>query len=191
MRKMPAIAGATLFLLLGLLLAALPARAGGPPAAPSGPGPAQPAGPAGPTAPATPTQPLLTGITAAHAASARADLLHFNFHPSAPTAVTARYVPASELVQDGSGLPVTLRGRSFVQVVFHNAVAHDERGRLTAPRTLFPVRTTTNVVQVRLGGDFEGVVTYFVGLRQPAPGPRVHPTVQHTGTGVTVAIPAG
>ncbi|WP_232292007.1 hypothetical protein [Frankia sp. QA3] len=145
--------------------------------------------PAAPVTPVTPVTPVLTRISAAHAASARADLVRFHFQPAAPSEVTARYVPASELIQDGSGLPVAVRGRSFVKVVFRNAAAHDEEGRATAPRNLFPVRATTNVVQARSGGDFEGVVTYFIGLRQRAPGPQVQPTVQYIGTSVIVAIP--
>ncbi|OHV31676.1 hypothetical protein CC117_25425 [Parafrankia colletiae] len=178
MRMPHAMSAAIAALVLGLLFVAVPARAGGPTVAP-----------VTPVSPAAPVMPVLTGISTAHAASARADLIRFHFRPAAPSEATARYVPASELIQDGSGLPVAVRGRSFVKVVFHNAAAHDEKGRATAPRNLFPVRATTNVVQVRSGGDFEGVVTYFIGLREPAPGPQVQPTVQHTGTSVIVAIP--
>ncbi|OHV39781.1 hypothetical protein BBK14_32780 [Parafrankia soli] len=181
MRMARAIFGATVALVLGLLFVAVPARAGGPTVTP--------ATPVSPVAPVAPVMPVLTGISAAHAASAHADLIRFHFQLAAPAEVTVQYVPASELIQDGSGLPVAVRGRSFVKVVFHNAAAHDEEGRATAPRNLFPVRATTNVVQVRSGGDFEGVVTYFIGLRQPAPGPQVQPTAQHTGTSVIVAIP--
>ncbi|EFC79044.1 hypothetical protein FrEUN1fDRAFT_7838 [Parafrankia sp. EUN1f] len=181
MRKAYGISGSIVALVLGLLFMAVPARAGGPTVTP--------VTPVSPAAPVTPVTPVLTGISAAHAASARADLVRFHFQLAAPSEVTARYVPTSELIQDGSGLPVAVRGRSFVKVVFHNAAAHDEQGRATAPRNLFPIRVTTNVVQVRSGGDFEGVVTYFIGLRQSAPGPRVQPTVQHTGTSVIVAIP--
>ncbi|MBL7496920.1 hypothetical protein I6A84_23585 [Frankia sp. CNm7] len=169
MRKSLSNMGALLVLALGLTAGTVPARAGGPPA--------------------TPVQPVLTGIHTAHAASARADLVRFRFRPLAPTDVAARYVPRSALVQDGSGLPVAVRGQSFVQVVFQGTAAHDENGRPTAPRNLFPVPGTTNVVQIRSGGDFEGVVTYFIGLRAPAPPTGVHPTVQCSGTEVTVAIP--
>ncbi|WP_026311514.1 AMIN-like domain-containing (lipo)protein [Parafrankia elaeagni] len=179
MRMPHAMSGAIAALVLGLLFVAVPARAGGPTETP-----------VTPVSPVVPVTPVLTGISAAHAASARADLIRFHFRPAAPSEATARYVPASELIQDGSGLPVAVRGRSFVKVVFHNAAAHDEEGRATtAPRNLFPVRATTNVVQVQSGGDFEGVVTYFIGLREPAPGPQVQPTVQHAGTSVIVAIP--
>jgi len=173
MRKVHAAAGATLVLVVGLVLSAVPARAGGRPAST-----------------AHPTIPVLTRISTAHAASADVDFVRFHFRPHTPADVTARYVPASALVQDGSGLPLTVRGRSFVQVVFRGAAAHDKHGGVTAPRDLFPVRGTTNILQVRLGGDFEGVVTYFIGLCEPAPGPQVHPTVERTGTSVIVAIPA-
>jgi len=169
MMKSRTVAVVLFVLTLGLTFMTVPAWAGGPPA--------------------TALMPVLEGIHTAHAASARVDLVRFRFRPAAATDVTARYVPRSALIQDGSGLPVAVRGQSFVQVVFRGAVAHDEHGRATAPRDLFPVRATTNVVQVRLGGDFEGVVTYFIGLREPAPASRVHPTVQRTNADVTVAIP--
>jgi|GEM_PF-2772605 len=169
MKKSRTVAVAVFVLTLGLTLVAVPARADGPPA--------------------RPIIPVLKGIHTAHAASARVDLVRFRFRPVAPADVTARYVPRSALIQDGSGLPVAVRGQSFVQVVFRGAAAHNERGRTTAPRDLLPVPATTNVVQVRLGGDFEGVVTYFIGLREPAPAPAVHPAVQCTDADVTVAIP--
>ena len=169
MKKWRTIAVALFVLTVGLTAVAVSARAGGPPA--------------------TPLVPVLKKIDTAHAASARVDLVRFRFRHAAPADVTARYVPRSALIQDGSGLPVAVRGQSFVQVVFRGAAAHDERGRPTAPRDLFPVPATTNVVQIRLGGDFEGVVTYFIGLRGPAPAPSVHPTVERTGADVTVGIP--
>jgi hypothetical protein len=170
MKKSLAAAGALFALTLGLTTAvAASARAGGPPA--------------------TPVIPVLKGIHTAHAASARVDFVGFRFRPAVPTDITAQYVPRSALVADASGLPLAVRGRSFVRVVFRGAAAHDERGKPTAPRDLFPVPTTTNVMEVRLGGDFEGVVTYFIGLRGPAPAHGVHPTVQRTKTDVTVAIP--
>src|SRR5262245_2647438 len=126
MKKSLPRAGALFALTLGLAAVTVPARAGGPPAAP--------------------VQPVLGAIHSAHAGSAHADLVRFRFRPVAPTNVTARYVPRSELIQDGSGLPVAVRGQSFVQVVFQNAAAHDERGRTTAPRNLFPGAATSNVV---------------------------------------------
>jgi len=169
MKKSRTAAIALFVLTMGLTVVTVPARAGGPPA--------------------TPLTPVLEGIHTAHAASAHADLVRFRFRPAAPTDVTTRYVPRSALIQDGSGLPIPVRGQSFVQVVFRGAAAHDERGRTTAPSDLCPVPATTNVVQVRLGGDFEGVVTYFIGLREPAPASHVHPTVQRTNSDVTVAIP--
>ncbi|OHV29123.1 MULTISPECIES: AMIN-like domain-containing (lipo)protein [Pseudofrankia] len=169
MKRSCTAASALFFLTLGLAVLTVPARAGGPPA--------------------TPVVPVLTSIHTVHAASAHADLIRFGFQPAAPMDVTARYVPRSALIQDGSGLPVAVRGQSFVQVVLRGAAAHDERGGPTAPRDLFPVPATTNVVQVRLGGDFEGVVTYFIGLREPAPAPPVHPAVDRMEGCVTVSIP--
>jgi hypothetical protein len=169
MKKSLTAAGAMFFLTLGLAAVTVPARAGGPPAAP--------------------VTRVLTSIHTRHAASARVDLVRFHFRPIAPTDVTARYVSRSELIQDGSGLPIAVRGQSFVAVVFRGAAAHNERGRPTAPLNVYPVPATTNVVQIRSGGDFEGVVTYFIGLREPAPGPTVHPTLEIRNGDVTVGIP--
>jgi hypothetical protein len=74
-----------------------------------------------------------------------------------------RYVP--RLTQDGSGLPVAIRGPAVLQVALVGAAAHDEQGRptLRTPRTLTPELPTLR--QVRLAGDFEGVTTFGLGLR--------------------------
>lgn len=66
------------------------------------------------------------------------------------------------VIQDGSGLPLTLRGHAFLTVRLEPAVAHDGQGRRTAPRRI--VRSFTELKEVRLAGDFEGVVTYGLGV---------------------------
>ena len=75
-----------------------------------------------------------------------------------------------------------------MKVTCHPAAAHDAQGQPTAPRNLFS-GTTTNVIQVKLGGDFEAVLTYFVGLRQGQPAPPVQPTVSTQGNMAVVGIP--
>jgi AMIN domain len=74
-----------------------------------------------------------------------------------------RYVP--RLTQDGSGLPVAIRGSAVLQVALVGAPAHDEQGRptLRTPRTLTPELPTLR--QIRFAGDFEGVTTFGLGLR--------------------------
>jgi hypothetical protein len=66
------------------------------------------------------------------------------------------------VIQDGSGLPLTLRGRAFLVVRMEPAVAHDDQGRPTAPLRI--VRSFSQLREVRIAGDFEGVVTYGIGL---------------------------
>ncbi len=69
-----------------------------------------------------------------------------------------------EVVADGSGRTLNLRGRAFLIVRLEPAVAHDEDGRPTSPRRLRRDFKTVRVV--RRVGDFEGVVTYGIGLRR-------------------------
>ncbi|WP_131767282.1 AMIN-like domain-containing (lipo)protein [Candidatus Frankia meridionalis] len=126
-------------------------------------------------------------ISTSHAASARTDLVTFRFRGAAPTC-TAAYVPRSELIADPSGQRLFVPGRSFVKVTCHPATAHNEQGQPTAPGNLFSLRTT-NIIKIKLGGDFEAVLTYFVGLRQRQPAPPVHPTVNTQGNTVVVGIP--
>lgn len=66
------------------------------------------------------------------------------------------------VIQDGSGRPLALRGRAFLVVRLEPAVAHNDRGRPTAPLRIVP--SFRQLKDVRLAGDFEGVVTYGIGL---------------------------
>lgn len=68
---------------------------------------------------------------------------------------SVRYVP--RIVQDGSGRPLSLQGRAFLQIVVHPATGHAVS---RAPQR--PALPTLQ--EVRLAGDFEGYVTVGVGL---------------------------
>ena len=69
-----------------------------------------------------------------------------------------------EVTADGSGRPLTMRGRSFLLVRLEPAAAHVGAGRPTsAPRRI--VRSFPQLREVRRVGDFEGVATYALGLR--------------------------
>ena len=70
---------------------------------------------------------------------------------------------ARRIVQDGSGDPVTLLGRKRIRVVLRRARAHTEAGVGTLPRVLTP--RCPNLRQVKDAGDFEGIVTFGLGLR--------------------------
>ncbi|WP_203708208.1 AMIN-like domain-containing (lipo)protein [Asanoa iriomotensis] len=68
-----------------------------------------------------------------------------------------------DLTQDGSGNPVPLPGNSVLRITFTDAQGHDEQGHQTQ-------RPGTNLGYPTLkgygfGGDFEGHVTYGLGIQ--------------------------
>lgn len=73
-----------------------------------------------------------------------------------------RYV--NRIVQDGSGNPVSLLGTRRIRVLVHNARAHTQGGANLMPGVLTPL--CSNLRQVKRAGDFEGVVTFGLGLRR-------------------------
>jgi hypothetical protein len=107
--------------------------------------------------------PLLIGIRAAH--HARLDRIVFDFAGPVPSRRMARYV--ARLIADPSGHTVPVAGRVVLQLTFASALAHTRTGHPTAPRR----RTFAlpNVITVVQSGDFEGVVSYGIGLARRAP----------------------
>lgn len=69
------------------------------------------------------------------------------------------------LTADPSGRPVALRGPAVLRVALAGAQAHDEYGSSTlrTPSTMTPEFPTLR--QVRQAGDFEGIVSFGLGLR--------------------------
>ena len=67
-----------------------------------------------------------------------------------------RYV--SKIIADPSGNPVSLQGTKRLRVIIRDATAH------TLPSTITP--GCSNLRQVKKAGDFEGVVSYGLGLRR-------------------------
>lgn len=76
-------------------------------------------------------------------------------------AYDARYV--RRIRSDGSGAIVRLKGTKRLRVVLQNARAHTESGAPLIPGAKTPL--CPNLRQVKLAGDFEGVVTLGLGLR--------------------------
>lgn len=83
---------------------------------------------------------------------------------------TVRYVP--QVVQDGSGLPVPLRGQAFLQLTV-NAPAYDDGGKPTfTPGNkdeVSDVNGYQTFKQVAWAGSFEGYTTLGVGVRARLP----------------------
>jgi hypothetical protein len=73
-----------------------------------------------------------------------------------------RYV--RQVIADGSGLPVPLRGTKRIRVVIRNARGHTQGGMNLLPAVRTPL--CPNLRQVKVAGDFEGVVTFGLGLRR-------------------------
>jgi hypothetical protein len=73
-----------------------------------------------------------------------------------------RYV--SKVVADGSGKTISLLGTKRIHVVVRQARGHTSGGSNLLPGTLTPL--CSNLRQVKAAGDFEGVVSFGLGLRR-------------------------
>ncbi|MET8764001.1 hypothetical protein [Lentzea sp. NPDC004782] len=103
----------------------------------------------------------LVAIRAAHHPDY--DRVVFEFSGPVPARRDVGYVP--ELIGDPSGLPVPVAGDAILQVRMAPARGHDDNGNVTYG----PARRTyalPNVIQVVNSGDFEGVLTFGIGLAQ-------------------------
>ena len=89
------------------------------------------------------------------------DRLAFDFCKPADTTLKASVV--KQLTEDGSGDKVTLKGKDFIAITLTPADAHSNTGRPTVPNHAVTVAGRT-MQQYKLIGDFEGVVTYGVGV---------------------------
>jgi hypothetical protein len=73
-----------------------------------------------------------------------------------------RYV--RRIVADPSGRPVSLLGAKRIRAQFNLAAGHDNRGTNLLAGTLTP--RCSNLLQVQKAGDFEGTVSFGLGLRR-------------------------
>jgi hypothetical protein len=93
------------------------------------------------------------------------DRVVFEFQGAVPEH-HVRYV--DQLVEDGSGTPVSVAGSADLEVVFQGANAHEEDGTPSvSPRRFSPGLTA--VKEVARIGDFEAVVSYGIGLDRRRP----------------------
>jgi hypothetical protein len=93
------------------------------------------------------------------------DRVVFQFRGAVPQH-RIRYV--DQLVQDGSGNPVSVAGAADLEVVFHGANAHNQDGSPSvSPRRFSPgLPAVKEIAQV---GDFEAVVSYGIGIDHRRP----------------------
>ena len=82
---------------------------------------------------------------------------------SARPAWDVRYVPRSEVIQDGSGDPVPVGGAVHLRIRFDGAAAHYDDGSSS-------IRYGLDAhAPLAFGGDYEGRVAWFLGLEREQP----------------------
>lgn len=116
--------------------------------------------------PPAPSLPYLTKVEVGDHPAERYSRITFAFRGATPSYEIA-YVPRVEA--EGTGDPVALPGNAFLKIRFEQAQAHDGEGHSTivtaAPKQIgYP-----SLLGYGFGGDFEGYLTYGLGLRV-APG---------------------
>ena len=120
---------------------------------------------AAPRAHAAAAQPAVSTLVAIRAAShpaahPRYDRVVFEFSGPVPQIDPPGYV--KQLIGDGSGLPVPIRGKAIFAMTMRPAQAHNGTGAMVSTRIYGRLR---NVQQIKKVGDFEAVLTYGIGLR--------------------------
>jgi hypothetical protein len=81
---------------------------------------------------------------------------------SANPGYDVRYV--GRIVEDGSGDPVPLLGTKRIRVFVRDARGHTQGGTNLLPRVITP--RCSKLRQIKNAGDFEGLVTFGLGLRR-------------------------
>ncbi|MGH8824349.1 MAG: AMIN-like domain-containing (lipo)protein [Jiangellaceae bacterium] len=66
---------------------------------------------------------------------------------------------------EGTGTPISLQGNAFLRVGFVNAQAHDDAGASTVQTAPDTSIGFTNLKSYDSAGDFEGHVTYGLGIQ--------------------------
>ena len=108
-----------------------------------------------------PTNSTLVAIRAAHhpETASKYDRVVFEFNGLVPL---LRIEHVKDMIADGSGLPVPIAGRAILLVRLTPARAHDDGGQATAPNHIAPKLPIVKAIVS--AGDFEGIVTYGIGL---------------------------
>jgi hypothetical protein len=116
--------------------------------------------------------PLLIEVRAADHPEGNYTRITFAFRGGTPSYEVgyARSVPT-----EGTGNPLPLAGNAFIRIQFTPAQAHDEHGRPTVALAA-PTRLTFPTLRsYGFGGDFEGYVTFGLGLQVAANSDQVLP----------------
>ena len=111
---------------------------------------------------------LLTDVTVEHLAGV--DRITFEFRGPGVPGANVEYV--TKPTEDGSGAPVKVEGAADLQIRLSPAAGADLTGEEGTPTYTGPARIpgdgTTAVTEVVRSGDFEGVLTWVVGVRSKA-----------------------
>ncbi len=110
------------------------------------------------TVPASTPQATLASVTVGRHATF--DRIVFRWRGSTP-GYQVRYIP--QVIGDGSGEPIPVRGRYFLGIRFEPTVNGTTAG---VPSTYTPLFPTLR--QMKVSGDFEGVVNFGAGLSKRA-----------------------
>ena len=111
------------------------------------------------TAPARGDAALLYGVAAACHSTYDRFVIRARF---ATPGYDVRYV--RRVVADPSGRPVSLLGAERIRIAFNLAAGHDVHGTNLLANSLTPL--CPNLLQVEKTGDFEGTVSFGLGLRR-------------------------
>jgi hypothetical protein len=111
----------------------------------------------------TPTTPpaQLTAVRIAHQSGY--DRMVFEFSGGTLPAYTLTRQASTHFTKDASGQPVTLQGSSGMKLVFHGAAAYPTYTGSSDLKPALPI-----VQEVEQIGDFEGVLSWGIGLSKPA-----------------------
>lgn len=107
----------------------------------------------------------LTAVRVAHQAGF--DRVTFEFAGATLPAYAITLQPGTHFTQDGSGMPVDLKGIQGLKVVFHGASEMDLNGKATYTGSndiLLAAGSGRGVDEVRQVGDFERVLSWAAGL---------------------------
>ena len=119
-----------------------------------------------PRAHAAAAQPAVSTLVAIRAAyhpeaTPRYDRVVFEFRGPVPQ-IDPHPGYVKQLIGDGSGLPVPIKGKAIFEMTMRPAQAHNTAGATASTRIYGRLR---NVQQIKKVGDFEAVLTYGIGLR--------------------------